>query len=448
MVNKDTLTEGIIWKQMLLFAFPIFLGNIFQQLYNTFDSWVVGKYLGDQALAAVSSSASLIFLLVGFFSGVAMGAGILIARYFGAKDHNALEKVIHTNIAMGLTSGVILTILGVTFTPTILGWMDTPKDVLPQSISYFRFYFCGAIFTVMYNTFVGILHAVGDSRHPLYYLIASSILNVFLDLLFVGHFKFGVGAAAIATTLSQGLSATLCFVRLVRCKEPYRLNIRKIAFHKESLFKIIRYGLPAGIQNSVIAIANVFVQSNINGFGSKAMAGCGAYSKLEGFAFLPVTCFTQALATFVGQNLGAKKYNRVKKGIVFGIVCCVVCAQIIGITFYTFAPQLIGFFNVTGDALNFGVKHMRTICLFFSLLSLSHCMASILRGAGKPIIPMLVMLGFWCALRVTYITIALRYVHELTTVSWAYPLTWACSSVVFTIYLLSTDWIHSFEKDK
>ena len=234
----------------------------------------------------------------------------------------------------------------------------------------------------------------------------------------------------------------------MRCKECYGLKIKKIAFHKESLFRIIRYGLPAGIQNSVIAIANVFVQSNINSFGSKAMAGCGAYSKLEGFAFLPVTCFTQALATFVGQNLGAKKYDRVKKGIMFGIICCVVCAELIGITFYTFAPQLIGFFNVTGESLNFGVMHMRTICLFFGLLSLSHCFASILRGAGKPLIPMFVMLGFWCVVRVSYITIALRYVYKLTTVSWAYPLTWACSSLVFTIYLLSTDWMHSFEKDK
>lgn len=446
--NKDILTEGSIWKKMLLFAFPIFLGNIFQQLYNTFDSWVVGKYLGDQALAAVSSSASLIFLMVGFFNGVAMGAGVLIARYFGAKDHYSLGKAIHTNVALGLVAGTVLTVLGVAFTPTILRWMGTPKDVLPQSISYFRYYFCGAIFTVMYNTFVGILHAVGDSRHPLYYLILSSILNVVLDLLFVGVWGMGVGSAAIATTLSQGLSAALCCLRLVRCKEVYRLDLKKIRFHKDSLFQIVRYGLPAGIQNSVISIANVFVQSNINSFGSMAMAGCGAYSKLEGFAFLPVTCFMQALSTFVGQNLGAKQYVRVKKGVVFGIVCGVVSAEVIGVLFYIFSPQLIGFFNVSGESLHFGVMHMRTICLFYGLLSLSHCMASILRGAGKTMVPMFVMLGFWCVLRVSYITIALRHVNQLTTVSWAYPITWACSSLVFTIYLLSTDWMHGFDKKK
>ena len=431
---------------MLLFAFPILLGNIFQQLYNTFDSWVVGKYLGDQALAAVSSSASLIFLMVGFFNGVAMGAGVIIARYYGAKDHVSLRKAVHTNVALGLVSGTVLTVLGVAFTPTILQWMGTPSDVLPQSVSYFRYYFCGAIFTVMYNIFVGILHAVGDSKNPLYYLIISSIVNVVLDLLFVGAFGLGVGSAAIATTVSQGLSALLCCLRLVRCKDVYQLKLKEIRFHKESLLQILHYGLPAGIQNSVIAIANVFVQSNINSFGSLAMAGCGAYSKLEGFAFLPVTCFTQALATFVGQNLGARKYGRVKKSVVFGIVCCVLSAEVIGILFYIFSPTLIGFFNVSGESLRFGVMHMRTICLFYCLLSLSHCIASILRGAGKSIVPMFVMLGFWCILRVSYITIALRNVNQLTTVSWAYPITWACSSFVFVLYLVCTDWMHGFDK--
>ncbi len=444
--HRNALTEGSIWKKMLLFALPILLGNIFQQLYNTFDSWVVGKYLGDQALAAVSSSASLIFLMVGFFNGVAMGASVVIARYFGAKDHDSLQKAIHTNVALGLAAGTLLTVLGVCFTPTILRWMGTPKDVLPQSISYFRYYFCGAIFTVMYNTFVGILHAVGDSRHPLYYLIISSIVNVVLDLLFVGVFHMGVGSAAFATTISQGLSAVLCCLRLLRCREVYRLHMRKIRFHKASLKQILRFGLPSGIQNSVISVANVFVQSNINSFGSMAMAGCGAYSKLEGFAFLPVTCFTQALATFVGQNLGARKYDRVKKGIIFGILCCVICAEIVGLLFYVLSPTLIGFFNVSGESLRFGVMHMRTICPFFGILALSHCIASILRGAGKPMIPMFVMLGFWCVLRVSYITMALHYINELTTVSWAYPITWGCSSLVLTIYLLSTDWMHSYEE--
>lgn len=227
--SGSSLTEGSIWKSMLLFALPVFLGNVFQQLYNTFDSWVVGNYLGDNALAAVSSSGSLIFMMIGFFNGVAMGAGVIIARCYGAKDYASMRRAIHTDVAFGLTAGILLTVLGVAFTPTILRWMNTPEDVLPQSISYFRYYFCGAIFTVMYNIMVGILHAVGDSRHPLYYLIFSSFVNVVLDLLFVAVFRWGVGSAAIATTISQGVSALLCFRLLLTTKESYRVELKKSA---------------------------------------------------------------------------------------------------------------------------------------------------------------------------------------------------------------------------
>lgn len=431
---------------MLLFALPVFLGNVFQQFYNTFDSWVVGNFLGDDALAAVSSSGSLIFMMVGFFNGVAMGAGVIIARYYGAEDHEALRLAVHTDVAFGLVAGILLTVLGVAFTPTILQWMGTPKDVLPQSISYFRYYFCGAVFTVMYNIFVGILHAVGDSRHPLYYLMFSSAVNVVLDLLLVGGFHMGVGAAALATTISQGISAVLCCIRLMRVNEPYRLIWKQVRFHGKSLIDIIRYGLPSGIQNSVIAIANLVVQTNINSFGKAAMAGCGSYSKIEGFAFLPITCFTQALATFVGQNLGAHKYDRVKKGVRFGILCSTVSAEAIGVLSFTFAPQLIAIFNDSPEVIDYGTRHMRTIALFYFLLAFSHCIASVLRGSGKSTIPMLTMLGCWCVLRVSYITVAIQYRNQLETVSWAYPITWTCSSLVFLIYFLKADWIHNFDR--
>ncbi len=444
--RQSSLTEGSIWKSMLLFALPIFLGNIFQQFYNAFDSWTVGNFLGEDALAAVSSSGSLIFMMVGFFNGVAMGAGVIIARYFGASDYDSMGKAIHTDVAFGLASGIVLTVLGVVFTPTILQWMGTPSDVLPQSISYFRWYFSGAVFTVMYNIFVGILHAVGDSRHPLYYLIFSSFVNVVLDLLLVGHFRFGVGSAAIATTISQGISALLCCIRLVRCQAPYQLKLKQVRFHWDSLKQIVTYGLPSGIQNSVIAIANVVVQTNINSFGKAAMAGCGAYSKLEGFAFLPITCFTQALSTFVGQNLGAKKYDRVKQGVLFGILCSTVLAEVVGIVSWIFAEPLIGLFNDQPLVVSFGARHMRTICLFYFLLAFSHCIAGILRGAGRASVPMVTMLVCWCALRVSYITIAVKQVNELETVSSAYPLTWTCSSIIFLIYFLKADWMHTFEK--
>jgi len=443
MKQHSSLTEGSIWKGMLLFAFPIFLGNLFQQFYNTFDSWVVGRFLGDTALAAVSSSGSLIFLMIGFFNGIAMGAGVMIARFYGAKDYDSMSKAIHTDLAMGLVIGVMLTVLGVSFTPTILRWMDTPADVLPQSVSYFRFYFLGALFTVMYNIFVGILHALGDSRHPLYYLMISTCVNIVLDLLFVGVFRMGVGSAAMATTLSQGLSAVMCFFHLHRMSCPGKVQVRKIRFHKESLRMIVRLGLPSGIQNSVISLANLVVQTNINGFGSAAMAGCGSYSKIEGFAFLPVTCFSMALSTFVGQNLGANNYERVKKGVGFGIICSAVAAECIGIVCYLFAPRLIGFFNSDSEVIGYGMRHMRSICLFYFLLAFSHCIAGIMRGAGRASVPMYTMLVCWCLIRVSYVTIALRYRPQLDTVSFAYPITWTLSSIIFLLYFLKSDWMHT-----
>lgn len=267
-------------------------------------------------------------------------------------------------------------------------------------------------------------------------------------MLFVADLGLGVGSAAVATTISQGISALLCFILLLRSDTPFRVYVRKIRFHKRQLIDILRYGIPSGVQNSVIAIANVFVQANINSFGKAAMAGCGSYSKLEGFAFLPVTCFTQALSTFVGQNLGAKNYGRVKKGVAFGVICSCTMAEIIGIVSYIFAPYLIDFFCDSEAAITAGTEHMRTICLFYCLLALSHCIASVMRGAGKATVPMYTMLICWCLIRVTYIFIAVKFRNELTTVSWAYPITWSLSSIIFTIYFFKVDWMHNFEKEK
>ena len=445
-LKQQSLTEGPIWKAMLLFTLPVLISNLLQQLYNTFDAWCVGNYIGDDALAAVSSSGSLIFMMVSFFNGMAMGAGVIIARTYGAKDYETMQKTIHTAIAFGLVAGLLLTVLGVVLTPTILRWMGTPASVLPQSITYFRYYFCGAVFTVMYNMFVGILHAVGNSRNPLYYLILSTLINIVLDMLLVAVLGFGVGAAALATTFSQGVSAFLCFVHMLRVDAPYRVSLKHIRFHKENLLEIIRYGLPSGIQNSVISLANVFVQTNINSFGKAAMAGCGSYSKLEGFAFLPVTCFAQSLSTFVGQNLGAGNHARVRRGSVFGVICSCVLAEVIGLLSYLFAPQLIDFFSESEEAIAMGSQHMRTICLFYFLMAFSHCMAGVLRGAGKATVPMFTMLACWCLFRMTYIYIAVRLVNQLTTVSWAYPITWTLSSIIFLIYYLKGDWIHSFDR--
>lgn len=444
--TRYSLIEGSIWKGMLLFALPVFLGNVFQQLYNVFDSWCVGNFIDDDALAAVSSSGSLIFMMVSFFNGLSMGAGVVISRYFGAKDYHAMRKAIHTAIAFGLVTGLVLTAAGVGLTPIILRWMGTPKDVLPQSVSYFRWYFVGAIFIVMYNIFVGILHAVGDSRHPLYYLMISTAVNIALDMLFVAVLGFGVGSAAIATTISQGISALFCCIHLMRIDAPYRVRLKDIRFDKQSLMDIVRFGLPSGVQNSVISFANVIVQANINSFGKAAMAGCAAYSKLEGFAFLPVMCFTQALSTFVGQNLGAHQHKRVKKGVWFGLSCSCMMAEAIGLLSYFFAPKLIGLFNDSPQVVAYGVQHMQAICLFYCLLAFSHCMAAVMRGAGKATVPMFTMLVCWCVIRVSYITVAVRFFPELTTVSRAYPLTWTLSSIVLFLYFCKADWIHNFDR--
>ena len=444
---KQALTEGPIRRSLILFALPIFLSNLFQQLYNSADSIIVGEFLGKQALAAVSSSGNLIFMLVGFFNGTAVGAGVVIARYFGAKKYEEMRRAIHTDLAFALAAGAILTAAGVLMTPTLLRWMNTPDNVFAQSVSYFRVYFYGAMAVVLYNISVGILQAVGDSRHPLYYLIFSACLNVVLDLLFIGVFKWGVGSAAAATGISQGVSALLCIIQLLRTKEVYRVSVKKIRFHKDMLGQILRYGLPSGVQNSVIAIANVVVQSNINTFGDDAMAGCGAYSKIEGFVFLPITAFTAAITTFIGQNLGAKEYDRAKRAARFGIFCAMFLAELLGVILYFISPNCFRLFNDDPAVVAIGVSQMRTECLFFFGLAFAHGVSAVMRGAGRARMPMFTMLACWCILRVTYITLAVKAFPVIETIFWAYPITWGTSCVVFLIYYLKTDWVHSFDRE-
>jgi len=444
MENKGTkLLEGSIWKGIVSFAIPIFLGNLFQQLYNTVDSLIVGKFLGSEALAAVTSSGSLIFLMVGFFNGIAMGAGVIISKYYGAKDYDNLKRAVHTDVAFGLVAGALLTVIGMILAPQMLVWMGTPADVLPNSIAYFRTYFMGSIAFVMYNIVMGILQATGDSKHPLYYLILSSIINVILDLLFVGVFHWGVASAALATAISQATSASLCFIRLMRTKDVYQVHIKEIRFHFDMLKQIIRIGLPTGMQNSIIAIANVVVQSNINAFGMLAVAGSGVYSKIEGFVFLPITCFSMSLTTFIGQNLGAKQFDRAKKGARFGVICSITLAELVGVLVYALMPVLATFFDNNPEVVAIATLQARTESLFYFLLAFSHCISGILRGAGKSAVPMYVMLIAWCAIRITYITVAVQLVPVVQTIYWAYPLTWSISSIIFLIYYLKVDWVNT-----
>ncbi len=442
MDGQVRMSEGPIAKHIVLFALPLFLGNLFQQLYNTADSLIVGNMLGSEALAGVTSTGSLIFLLIGFFQGIFLGAGVVIARFFGARDTSPMRKAIHTTLAFAVAAGALLTVTGMVFSPTLLRWMDTPADAFELAVDYVRTYFAGSLGFVLYNACMGIMQAVGDSRHPLYYLIISSLTNIVLDVAFIALFDGGVASAALATILSQFLSVFLCLFRLMRLKTDYRVSFREIRFDRELFPMIIRYGLPSGLQNSIIAFANVIVQSNINAFGTMATAGCGAYSKIEGFAFLPVTSFTAALTTFVGQNLGAKEYERTKKGSVFGIFCSIIIAELIGLTIFLLARPLTAAFTNEKEAIAFGVEKARTCSLFYCLLAASHCLSAVLRGAGRAKVPMATMLVFWCVIRVTFLEIMVPLTNDIAVVNWVYPLTWFLSTVFLTFYYLRVDWLH------
>ena len=435
------LTEGGIERVLLSFAAPLFLSQLFQQLYNSADALIVGNFLGKEALAAVSSSGPLIHLFIGFFNGAATGAGVVISRYFGAEDRDRVRKAIHTNVLFSLFCGLFLSLVGVLLTPHILRWMGTDPDVLPLSESYFRWYFAGAAAIVMYNVLKGVMTALGDSRRPLYYLIFSSVLNVLLDLLFVGALHGGVAAAALATTLSQGISALLCLVHLLQKDQIYTLKAKELKIDSAILREILRIGLPTGVQMSVISIANVLVQRNINSFGADAMAACGSYAKVEGFVFMPITCFSLALTTFISQNLGAGRLDRVKAGSRFGLLASVLAAESIGVAVFLLGPRLIGLFNSDPAVLAIGQKQCTIESLFFCMLAFSHTVAGICRGAGRAAVPMLVMLGVWCVLRIAYITIAMSLCHDIRLLFWAYPITWTISAAIFFLYYKRSNWL-------
>lgn len=455
------MTTGDPRGMILRFAVPVFLSQLFQQLYNTVDTLTVGHMISNDAMGAVSATGSLIFLLVSFFTGASMGVGVVISRYFGAGNYEKLSRAIHTGVILGLISGVLLTAVGVAFTPAILSWMVKDATVRPIAVQYFRYYFFGVSAVVMYNLFTGIMNAVGDSRRPLYYLLLSSVLNVILDIVLILLYRAAgvtdetvlVRAPAIATVVSQAVSMVLCLMHLLKKGTVYRIRFRDLRIDREMLLEIARFGLPTGIQNSVIGLANVMVQSNISSFGNLAMAGCGAYSKIEGFVFLPITSFAMALTTFIGQNLGAGQYDRARYGARFGIATSVIMAEIIGVAVFLLAEPLMRIFVDAGDPnaaaiIEIGVRQCRTEALFFFLLAFSHCIAGICRGAGKAFVPMLIMLLVWCVFRIIYIEVAMSIRHEILLLFIAYPLTWTISSAIYLIYYKKSDWIHGFDKKK
>ena len=435
------MTEGSITKKLIWFAVPLFFGQLLQQLYNVVDSVVVGNVLGKEALAAVSTTGSLIFLMVGFINGLFMGSNVIVGKRYGAKDYEGVSIAVHTGIKFAFIMGIVLTVVGYFITPLLLKLMGTPSDVLPNSTLYFKIFFLGGLGNVMYNACCGVFQAMGDSKRPLYYLMASTCINTVLDILFVKYLGFGIGGAAAATIIAQFISAILAFTKLTRVEGPHRVIMSQLVMDKQTITKELKIGFPTGIQNSVIAIGNVVVQSNINAFGAAAMAGCGSYFKLEGFVFLPIVCMTMALTTFVSQNLGAGEYDRVKKGAVIGTAISAGSAEVIGVITFVLAPILLRMFSQDPDVLKIGASQARTESLFYFLLATSHALAGIYRGAGKTTVPMLVMLSSWCLLRITYITIAVRLINVINVIFWAYPLTWSVSTIIFIIYYFRANWM-------
>ncbi len=438
--NEVNLTEGSIVGGLISFAIPLFLGQLLQQFYNMADAWVVGNFASNDAFAAVSLASNLSFVVIGLFNGIALGGGVVISRYYGAKNEEQTNLAIHTNLLFGILAGLLSTIVGLLLVPTLLQWMNTPESVMPHALDYFNMYFAGVSTVIMYNTCMSIMRAVGDSVRPLYYLLISSVVNVVLDLVFVAGFGWGAGGAAFATVLAQGLSVFLCLVRMYSGKDSIEIRLSYFKFEKEAMAKIIRQGLPGGIQNTVNSIGNMVVQSCINTFGAFAISGYGAFHKVEGIAFLPIMSMCMALPTFVSQNLGAGEVERAKKGTFIGILMGCVFAELMGLFLYFLSPFLISIFVNSPEAIAYGVGHGKTVAFFLFLLGFTHCAAGALRGCGKAMIPMVTLLVCWCGIRILYVTTALKFFPVFQTISWAYPLTWGLSAVILFVCLVRMDW--------
>lgn len=436
------ITEGVIWKEMLIFFFPILFGTFFQQLYNTVDAIVVGNFVGKEALAAVGgSTGTFINLLVGFFVGLSSGATVIISQLFGAQDVHGTQKAVHTAVALSLASGLFLTVIGQIISPFALQAMETPDDIIDYALTYLRIYFCGMIPNLFYNVGTGILRAVGDSRRPLYFLIASTMINLVLDLLFVLQFHLGVMGVALATILAQTISAVMILVVLVRTTAPYRLFLRKIRFHKEMLWNIVRIGIPAGLQSVMYGISNIIIQASVNSFGTDTIAAWTAYGKIDGMFWMIMDAFGVTVSTFVGQNFGAQKYGRMRKSIR-------VCAGMTLGTSVGLSLILIGLgrfiyrlFTQDAAVIDIGMQILMTLVPFyFTYLGIA-VLCSAVRGTGDALVPMLLTCFGVCVLRIVWIVIMKPIFPSVQTVILSYPITWSITSLLFLGYYLKGGWL-------
>lgn len=441
MKKQTMMTEGAIWKKILFFSIPLILGNLFQQLYNTVDSIIVGNYIGSNALAAVGSGGSFINLLIGFCVGASAGAGVVISQAYGAQDEERLHKAVHTTVAIAMTAGIVVSIAGVILAPVVHNLMGTPVEVYDDAVTYLRVYFGGMFFSVVYNMTAGILNAVGNSRRSLIYLMIAAFSNIFLDLFFVIVLKMGVVGVALATDISQLLSCVFIIGYLLKTNEVYKLRIREIRFYDNLVSKIIKIGLPTGVQNIVIALSNVIIQSGINSFGAVVMAGFTSYVKIDGFNFLPVMSFSMAATTFTGQNIGAGKLDRVKKGMKVSLAMGMGYAMATGALLFMLAPQAMGIFTQEPEVVECGVYLMKFFCPFYWILSFIHIMAGTIRGTGKTLPPMVIILFSLCLFRIVWIATAVPVIGELYGLIMVYPLSFVVGATLMILYAKFGKWM-------
>lgn len=439
--NTQDLTKGSIVKAIILFSVPLLIGNLFQQLYNAVDSYVVGNYVGKVTLAAVGASTPIINMLIGFFMGISTGAGVVIAQFFGAGDLSKMKKAIHNSIALTLVIGVVLTVVGLVFNDSILKAIGVPSDVFSEASTYLSIYFWSLIFVMIYNMGSGILRSVGDSKRPLYFLIFSSVINIVLDFLFVKNFGFGVAGAGYATLIAQAISAIMVMYVLMKTEDSYKVVLKDIKFDKEILLKIIKIGLPTGFQQSIVSLSNVIVQSYINVYGASVIAGYSVTIKIDGFVNLPLQAFNMAITTFVGQNIGAKQYDRVKKGAYITTFLAMVTIGFFVVIMYFFGRDFIALFNQEKDVIDAGRLMQLTFLPFYIFLPINQVINGVLRGAGRSAVPMYVMIFSFVFLRQIYLFLVTKVTSDVVYVFLGWPTTWVVCSLIFIVYFFKVQWL-------
>lgn len=439
--QNNLMTEGNIVKSLLLFALPLIFGNLLQQLYNTADSIIVGNFVGANALAAVGSSGSPIYLLIGFSQGLAVGAGVVVSQFLGAKDHREAQEAVHTSLAIAVIMGLLLTVGGIACGRALLVAMNTPAEVLGDAVTYIRIYFGGVLFSVVYNMTAGILNAAGNSRRSLIYLAWASVTNIVLDLVFIVIFRMGVAGAAIATDISQLVSCVLSLRFLIKSTDDCRVIPRAIRLHKKMAARIIRVGLPTGIQNMVISFSNVLVQASVNSYGAAAMAGFAAYMKIDGFNILPVSSISMAATTFVGQNYGAGRLDRVKKGTWVTLAMGLVYTLATGALLLLGQDAIMHLFTNDETVVFFGEAAMHWFCPFYFLLSILHGLAGAVRGTGASVPPMVVLLVSLCLFRIVWIQWVLPLFSGIEGVFILYPVSWALGAGLMILYAWKGKWM-------